>query len=245
MTDTLADRGFKNYQASPYQLLTVRDVQRDEAAIIEVLSAIMAGELSNDMILLNYYKELPVSFGAEIDRIERGVVDMKVHKVQLIAMLLQQMTFIKSEHLPYCVIAKVLKVKKAGNLALLTQFAYVHIPSEQRMYVRVTVLDKVEAFFRSELQEVSGTIVDISYGGVAILASGDSDLRENAKGLATLCLPDTTLEVPGTLLRIEGHYSSRKYVIRLEMDEKSEKVVSRFIFHEQIGILRELKDMSG
>ncbi len=245
MTDTLARSGFKGYQVNQYQLLTVRDVQKDEAAIIEVLSAIMAGEKSNDLVLLNYYKELPVSFGAGIERIDRGVVDMKVHKVQLIAMLLQQMTFIKSEHLPYCVIAKVLKVKKAESLALLTQFAYVHIPSEQRTYVRVTVLDKVQAFFRSDLLEVSGTIVDISYGGVAILVSGESDLKENANGLVTLCLPDATLDIPGTLLRIESHYASRKYVIRLEMDAKSEKIVSRFIFHEQIGILRELKDMSG
>ncbi len=231
------------YHSSQYQLLTVKDVQRDEAAIVEVFSAIMAEELANDLVLLNYYKELPVSFGATIERIDRGVVDVMVHKLQLVSMLQQKMTFIKSRHLPYCVIAKVLKAKKANNVAMLTQFSYVHIPSEQRMYVRVTVLDRIAAAFRSEQQEVKGTIADVSYGGVAILAPQENVMKENARGIATLYLPTGTLEIPGTLLRVDEQQAVKKFVIRLAMDAKSEKMISKFIFEEQIGILRELKDM--
>src|ERR1039457_3841383 len=136
-----------SYHSDQYQLLHVKDPQKDEAAIIEVLSAIMSDELSNDLVLLNYYKEIPVSFGATIERIEGGVVDVMVHKLQIVAMLTQKMTFIKSKHLSHCVIAKVLKVKREESVALLTQFSYVNIQSEQRMYVRVTVVGKVEAVF--------------------------------------------------------------------------------------------------
>jgi hypothetical protein len=234
-----------SYHSNQYQLLTVKDLQQDEAAIIKVLSAIMANELGNDLVLLNYYKELPVSFGATIERIEGGVVDMMVHKLQLVSMLQQKLTFIKSGHLPHCVIANVLKVKKGDNLAMLTQFSYVQIPSEQRMYVRVSVLDKVIAIFRSEFQEVSGTISDVSYGGVAIMAPRESLMADDAKGIVTLCLPATTLEIPGTLLRVDEQHSAKKFIIKLEMDPKSEKIISQFIFQEQTGILRELKDMCG
>ena len=243
MANLFSSREMTGYLTSKYQLRTVKDVQKDEAAIIEVLEAIRDNRLSNDLVLLNYYKELPISFGANIERVERGVADLAVHKLQAVSMLMQMMTFIKSEHLPYCVIAKVLKVKKAENIALLTQFSYVHIPSEQRMYVRVTVLDRIEAFFRCGQQEVRGTIDDISYGGVAILSSQESALAGNEKGMVTLCLPATSVEIPGILLRVDHQQQDRRYVIRLEMDPKSEKILSQFIFQEQIGILRELKDM--
>jgi len=233
----------KSYLPNHYQLLTVKDIQKDEAAILEVLSAITANELSNDLVLLNYYKEIPISFGATIEHIDRGVVDMRVHRLQAVSMQMQKSTFVKSDHLPYCVIAKVLRIKKEESLALLTQFSYVHIPSEQRTYVRVTVLEKVDAFFCSDKQEVSGTIVDISYGGVAILASQETFLKENAKGMVTLCLPSAKLELPGSFLRVDEQYDLKKYIIKLEMDPKSEKIISQFIFKEQIEILRELKDM--
>jgi c-di-GMP-binding flagellar brake protein YcgR len=234
----------KNYHAEQYQLLTVKDVRKDDAAIIEVMSAIMANELSNDLVLLNYYNEIPVSFGATIERIDRGVVDIMVHRLQAVAMQMQAMTFIKSSHLPYCVIAKVLKVKREESLAMLTQFSYVKIPSEQRMYVRVKVLGRFEAVFSSDEEEVRGTIGDISYGGVAILAPQGRYIRENTKGMVTLCLPNTKLDIPGTFLRVDEQHRLNKYIIKLEMDPKSEKIISHFIFQEQIGILRELKDMS-
>lgn len=237
--------GVKSYLPTHYQLLTVRDVQKDEAAILEVLSAIKADELSNDLVLLNYYKEMPISFGATIESIDRGVVDMRVHRLQAVSIQMQKSTFVKSDHLPHCVIAKVLRIKKEESLALLTQFSYVHIPSEQRKYVRVMVLEKFDACFCRDNQEVvRGTIGDISYGGVAILAQQETYLRENSKGKVTLCLPSVKLELPGTFLRIDEQHALKKYIIKLEMDPKSEKIISQFIFKEQIEILRELKDMS-
>jgi hypothetical protein len=224
-------------------LLTVKDVQQDESAIIDVLSAIKADELSNDLVLLNYYKEIPVSFGATIERIEGGVVDMIVHRLQAVSMQMEMTTFIKSDHLRYCVIAKVLKVKKRERLAFLTQFAYVHIPAEQRMYVRVKVLGRVEAVFCCDNQEVIGTVSEISCGGVAILAPQENDIKENAKGIVTLSLPAAKLNIPGTFLRVEEQSGLHKYIIKLETDSKSEKIISQFIFHEQIVILREMKNM--
>ena len=131
--------GVKSYHSDQYQLLTVKDLRKDEAAIMEVLSAIMTDELPNDLVLLNYYNEIPVSFGATIERVDHGVVDIIVHRLQAVAMRMQKMTFIKSQHLPYCVIAKVLKVNREECLALLTQFSYVRIPPEQRTFVRVKV----------------------------------------------------------------------------------------------------------
>ena len=168
---------------------------------------------------------------------------MVVHRLQAVSMQMEMSTFIKSDHLPYCAIAKVLKVKKRENLAYLTQFAYVHIPAEQRMYVRVKVLGKFETVFCSDNQEVSGTVCEISCGGVAILAPQVNDIKENAKGMVTLSLPAAELNVPGTFLRVDEQRGLHKYIVKLETDPKSEKIISQFVFHEQIGILREMKNM--
>jgi hypothetical protein len=236
-------KGVELYSPNQYQLLTVKDVQRDEAAIIEVLSAIMNDKIPNDLELLNYYREVPVSFGATVEFIERGVVDMTVHKLQSVTMLLQNMTIIKSRHLPHCVIARVLKIYRKRNLALLNQFSYVHIPAEQRVYVRVIVSDRVEASFHAEGEEVRGTISDFSYGGVAILAPPGSLLKENARGIITLSLPDSEIDVPGIFLRACDSNPFKIYIFKLESDKKNERIISQFIFGQQVKILRELKEM--
>jgi len=83
-----------------FQLVTVDDLQQDESAILGVLSAIRDGRLPNDIKLLNYYRELPVSFEASIECLERGVVDMRVHDRQAAAMLIEKETFIKATTWP-------------------------------------------------------------------------------------------------------------------------------------------------
>jgi len=224
------------------KLLTVEDVHKDEAAIISVLSAIMDNKLQNDIKFLNYYRELPVSFAASVVAVDRGVVEMKVHEMQIASMLVQKATFIRSIHFPHGVIANVLRIRKQRCLAYLTQFSYARIHADQRIYVRVKVSDKIDAAFHNEQHLVRGRIEDISFSGVAIKTPKGSILEENIKGMVSICLPDAKLEVPGKLLKKQGE---DVYVFELEIDTKSEKIISQFIFQQQSQIIRELKDLCG
>jgi len=225
-----------------YTLLTVKDVQKDEASIIDVLTAIKEKRLPNDITLLNYYRELPVNFPASIEAIDRGVVQMKVHEMQLASMLIQKKTFIKSSHLPYGVIANVVRLNKTNYVAYLTQFSYVRIHADQRIYVRVKVTGKYDAAFYSDTDLVRGHIEDISFSGVAIKASKGSILDESIEGKISLYLPGKKLEVPGKLLKIQ---EEGIYVFVLEVNEKSENVLSHFIFQQQCQIIRELKEITS
>lgn len=223
-------------------LLTVKDVRRDEASIIEILSAIQDHKLPNDITLLNFYREMPVSFAASIESIDRGVVQMKVHEMQVASMLAQKATFIRSGHLPHGVIANVLRLRKQTCLAYLTQFSYVRIQADQRIYVRVKVSGKIDAAFSNDKHLVRGRIEDISFRGVAIKAPNGSVLEENAKGTVSIWLPDAKLDVPGKLLKMQD---KDLYVFELESDDKSEQALSQFIFQQQSQIIRELKDICG
>lgn len=226
-----------------YKLLNVGDVRKDEASIIEVLTAIKNNKLTNDLRMLNYYKEVPVSFGAAIDYIDRDVVEMTVHQLQATSMLSQNITLLKSRHFKHDVLAKVFKVRRESNIVFLTQFAYVQILSERRSNVRVQVTEKVAAAFQCSKKLLSGTLDNISIAGAVILAREENWIEENAKGTLSLSLPGGRLDVHGRFLRVLGDSASRKYVFELETDSKSEGIISKYIFHIQGDIIRELKDI--
>lgn len=226
-----------------YKLLNVGDVRKDESSIIEVLTAIKNKKLTNDLRLLNYYKEVPVSFGAAIDYIDRDVVELTVHQLQASSMLSQNVTLLKSSHFKHDVLAKVFKVKRESNIVFLTQFAYVQILSERRRNVRVQVADKVTAAFRCSQKVLSGTLDNISVAGAVILPREENGLEENTKGTLSLALPGGGLDVHARFLRVLGDSASRKYVFELDTDSKAEGIISKYIFQIQGDIIRQLKDI--
>ena len=44
-------------------------------------------------------------------------------------------------------------------------------------------------------------------------------------------------------MKVHDEESTRKYVFELELDTKSERLMSQFIFKQQSRIIRELKDL--
>lgn len=221
-----------------YQLVTVADIQKDEESILEILST-----GNNHIKLLNYYRELPVSFDGSIDFSDRGVVEMKIHDLQAAAMMIEKEVFIKCKGLPYDVIAKVMKIRKNTRSAFLTSFHYVIITAERRVSVRVRVSEKYDAAFHFNNQLIQGSIEDISFSGLSINTPKGISLEDNSTGTVTIALPATMLEVTGKLLKVDHDDSSDKFIIELELDTKSEQCISKFIFAQQSGIIRELKDL--
>jgi len=225
-----------------YNLVTVDDAWKDEQKIIEVLSAIMNDELSDDLMLLNYHKEVPISFKSSIKYVDQGLIEISVHKLQGIVMGMQKETLIKSEHLPHAVIAKVQRIDANSNLAFLNQFCFVNIPSDRRKYVRVQISCKLEANFSCNQKSIHGTIRDISIGGIAILAQVANDIEINKVGMVRLVLSGTSAEIPGKLLRISDENDKKKYAVELETGSKYEGLISRLITQQQGEIIRELKE---
>ncbi|HOP40929.1 MAG TPA: PilZ domain-containing protein [Geobacteraceae bacterium] len=221
-----------------YQLVTVETIQKDEETILEFLSS--AG---NDIRLLNYYRELPVSFDASVVHCDRGVVEINIHDLQAAAMMGQKDVFIKCKVLPHDVIAKVMKIRKPSKTALLTDFHYIIISAERRVCVRVRVSEHYEVTFRHENRLIHGVIEDISFSGLSFSTPKEVALEENIEGLVSISLSDIVLELRGKILKASHNASSANFVIELELDGKSEKLISQFIFAQQSQIIRELKEL--
>ncbi len=228
-----------------YQQLTVRNPQEDNAEIIKALSVIRYNNLLNDLMLLNYYNEMPISFGAAVEHIENGIVVMAVHSFQAVSMMMQNMTFIKSSLLPHWVLANVLKIDRENNLAYLALYSYVHNPSDRRMHVRMKLPETVEASFHGSTQEVPGAVREISFGGVAIVAPQEKVLKEKEKGMVSLLLPDEKLEIPGVFLHYQEANSLKRHIFQFKMNAKSKQVFSDFIYQQQSKIMGELKKMAA
>jgi hypothetical protein len=221
-----------------YQLITVDDIRKDEDSILEALSATEKG-----IKLLNYYKELPVSFDATMKHNDRGVVEMNIHELQAAAMMIEKEVFIKCDSLPHDAIAKVLKIHKLSGSALLANFHYAVITAERRVCVRVRVSEKFDATFRYDNRLVHGLIEDISFSGLSISAPKGMSLEENSKGMVSIALSSTRLDLSGKLLKVDQGDSATRFIIELEMDTKSERHISQFIFAQQSKIIRELKEL--
>jgi|ERR1039457_662678 c-di-GMP-binding flagellar brake protein YcgR len=229
---------------SLYQLLTDEDVRRDEAAILRRLTAIAAEKRANEVKLLNYYKEVPITTGASIESVDRGVVEMTVNKLQAAAMLKQKMTFIKSPHLAHNVTAKVERVQMDKNRVFLSQFSYAAIRAERRKSARVKINAKREATFRVGKVMLTGLIRDISIGGVSIITPKGVIFPPNVKGTVSLSLGLLSkIFLPARLIRVDDDDSgSNFFAFEMEMDAKNEKILTKFIFEQQRIILTELKD---
>lgn len=225
-----------------YHLFTVDDVQKDEAAILDVLHKIHDGRLKNDLRVLNYYKEIPVSYNATISDIEDGMVEMDVHQHQAVVMYVEKILFLKSEHFAHDVIARVYKSNINKCIGLLNNFSYVQIKAERRRFVRVQVKDLVPVNFRRSDKNLNGRLMDISIGGLSIECDENVTLEPETAGILTAELPSGKLEMPGRVIKIVPHDDKYLYVFEIEASARIETVISQYIFQKQVEIIRELKD---
>jgi hypothetical protein len=226
-----------------YQIVPVGTAQTDSDAILATLQAIKDGQLVNDLRLLNYYHEIPVSYGATVDFIEGDMVDFGVHQHQAVVMKLEKSTIIKSRHFPHEVIANVFRSDITRCLVTLTKFAYGVVRAERRRFVRVAVTDAVDVVFLTDTATISGRMTDISVGGVSIRQEQECGAIDvGCRGIARLSLQGTPLEMPARLIKILADAGQFKYVFELDTSSREEAVISRFIFQRQVEIIRELKD---
>lgn len=226
-----------------YQIVPVGTAQTDSDAILATLKAVKDGQLANDLRLLNYYHEIPVSYGATVDFIEGDMVDFGVHQHQAVVMRLEKSTIIKSRHFPHEVIANVFRADITRCLVTLTKFAYGVVRAERRRFVRVAVTEAVDVVFRTDTATIGGRMTDISVGGISIQQEKESGAIDvGCQGVARLSLLGTPLEMPARLIKILSEDGQFKYVFELDTSSREEAVISRFIFQRQVEIIRELKD---
>jgi hypothetical protein len=228
-----------------YHLVTVEDGKSDDAAILKVFSAIATGRLKCDLKLLNYYDEVPVSYGSTMISVNNDSVELAVHENQAVIMKHDMSTLIKSKHFHnklgvHCYATYVNVPKK---IVILHNFAYAQIRAERREAVRVKVRKKLSVKFSCESVNIEGCMVDISAIGISLNTDLGSATLTEQSGLLYFALNGTPLAVPGSFVRsITKESGGHICIFQMKPDRKSDSIIGQFIYQRQVEIIQLLKE---
>lgn len=227
-----------------FHLVTLEDGQKDNNAIIKTFKDIQTGSIPCDVKLLNYYREIPVSFGATITNVMDDRVDMNVHQNQAVVMKHAKQTLIKCEYFPngLGVHSYVAMTNVNSGRAILTRFAYAQIAAERRGAVRVEIDFPLEGGFAAPGGALVGNVADISVTGASLDLSIKPAVDIAVEGEFVCLLPNGRIKVPARFLKSFETEKGYRVVVTFAPDNKLELLISQFIFSLQVEIIRELKD---
>ncbi|GFO58693.1 pilus protein PilZ [Geomonas silvestris] len=228
-----------------YQKIELAGPEADQQEILSCLAEIRAGRLVNDLKLVNYYREIPVSYSADVLTVEETSVEFLVHQIQAVAISLEKVTVLKSDHFKRPVIATVNYVNIEKSRIVLSGFSYATIRADRRMSVRVALIELIRVTFRTEETSTSGHLLDISLTGVSIQVDQDPGIELSEQGELTVGLPAGSIAFPASLLKVVPMTSGTRLVFEVELDRASEVSISQFIFKRQVEIIKELKEHPG
>lgn len=225
-----------------YQRVQFKDEDTDSAEIVGILAAMKQGKIPNDIKLLNYFKEIPVSYGATLLTVEETSAEFQVHQIQAVVMAEEKVTVLKSAAFRRDVLANVTYVNVGKSRIVLSRFSYAVVRADRRMSVRVELTDPIFASFVSPSGEASGRLNDMSLTGICINAPNDPGIPISELGNLTVILPIGTISLPATLLKVTHQEDGFRLAFQLEASRETEKHISRYIFQRQVEIIKELKD---
>lgn len=230
-----------------YQRLQLNDEERDRAEIIATLAAMQSGQLHNDLRLLNFYREVPVSYGAELLTIEENRhIELLVHQVQAVAIEQEKLTVLKSRHFRRDVAATASYVNVEKSRVVLTNLGYTLVRADRRMSVRVQLGETVRAWFSApDTETVAGRLHDMSLSGMSMNVPHDPRLPLSQKGELSIALPEGTIAITASLLKTIVGDGTCRLVFEIEPTRAEELSISQYIFQRQVEIIKELKDHPG
>ena len=228
-----------------YQRIRVAGETQDSDQILATLAAIQAGKLKNDLKLLNFFREIPVSYAATVEGVEENHAELLVHQIQAVVISFEKVTVLKSSHFPQDVIANANYVNVEKSTVVLSSFGYALVRADRRMSVRVELSEPIYASFSSLEATAIGRLHDMSLTGISIQVQQDPGIALSQKGELAVTLPIGTITVPASLLKVLPVADGYRLVFEIEATRATELSISQYIFRRQVEIIKELKDHPG
>ncbi|HBG07570.1 MAG: pilus assembly protein PilZ [Geobacteraceae bacterium GWC2_58_44] len=228
-----------------YQTIKLAGEKEDGAQIIAILAAIREGRLKNDLKLLNFFREIPVSYGASVESVEENFAELLVHQIQAVVISFEKVTVLKSSHFPKDVIANANYVNIEKSRIVLSSFSYAIVRADRRMSVRVELSEPIYASFTASGQTAGGRLHDMSLTGISINIPEEPGFTLSENGELAVTLPIGTITVPASLLKVLTVDDGFRMVFEIEATRATELSISKYILQRQVEIIRELKDHPG
>lgn len=228
-----------------YQRIQVAGEVEDGKQILATLSGILTGRLDNDLKLVNYFRQVPVSYGASVLTVEEDSAEFTVHQIQAVVIAQEKVTVLKSRHFHRDVIAQVNYVNVVKSRIVLSGFSYAVVRADRRMAVRVELSDPIQATFNAAGASVSGKLFDMSLTGISIAVPADPGIPLSETGELSVTLPNEIITVPASLLTIKQGADGCRLIFEIEATRAAELCISQYIFKRQVEIIKELREHPG
>jgi hypothetical protein len=227
----------------------IRGTEHEDSLVISQFMKDMVGK---QFRLLNYYKEIPVSYDAKLLNVENDMAEFEVHEYQAKVIEIDRKALIYRHELSQHqedMSCEVFYVNASKKKAILCKFGYAKIRSSLRRFVRVTLDRPVLADLIIKDDIINATVRDISLGGASFTLASRDLLAPGLELNMFLKLPDSfsgaVMEVglSATVIAIKGNTAPYTCIVEFQPEKHSQQHISYFINQRQVEIIKELKEL--
>ncbi len=219
-----------------------------------VITQFLQGMVGKQFSLLNFYKEIPVSYDATLLSVENGMAEFSVHEYQAKVINMEKKTLIYSHEMspfPEDVIGEAFYVSSVKKRVILCNFGYARIRSVLRRFVRVQLDNPVEAELLFEGDILKGNVIDLSLGGAAITTMSADLLVPGLDVNMFLKLPavnnnsSSEVGMSATIVKVVGESAPYTCIIEFHAEKHSQQQIAYYINQRQVEIIKELKEIDS
>lgn len=233
-----------------YSTRIQKSFDEDQADILSIIKAEIDKSFNLEVQLINYYRGLPVSYKARVVGIDKNALDLDVAPEQAVAMSTERYTLIRSKMFKYPILAKAQYVSVKHKAVSLRKLCYVEILAERRMHIRLELDPPIKAVFNSSSGIIRGKLIELSMGGAVMSVTQPFNEVIGEDNILSIMVPDTeqntvyNIKMPSTLVDVaDGSNKARHIRLSLSADDRiSDRVISKYLYHRQVDIIRELKE---
>lgn len=230
-----------------YAPKTITSKMDDEQAILYLLKQLCAKKNLSVVRLTNIYKEIPVENNAEIIEVRGARVLISTNELQLAAINLCGETLIGFKDFPAFIFGRLENYDVLRSIVTFCDLSYAVLYINARSALRVRLQRPLSVIVRADNNMISGSILDISYGGCCIntLTTVGLDLS-NRVTLKLKLLDMTTSQIIEAdiiceVVRCDNSHRPFKVALSFIHSKQSEEVLSTFINQRQMEIVKELR----
>ena len=232
-----------------YEQIVRGTAHEDSLVILQKLKE----QIGKKFSFLNYYKEIPVTYGAKLLSVENEMAEFEVHEYQAKVIKLEKkalLTTRATNGFLHDVFGEAFYANSAKSRVILCKFSYARILSVNRRYVRVRLDRKVSAELISDADVMQGKIIDLSLGGAAIVVDTKEQLVPGSEHNLFLKLPDSMntikeIGLAATVVSVLDDTPPYTCVFEFHPDHHSQQQIAYFINQRQVEIIKELKELKS
>jgi len=217
--------------------------------IMSIFNLIKSGKAPDDLMLLNYYKGVPISYKTSLVDMDQDTVTLTLHPNQGVVMGKTLKTFIASCNFRKHILADVFILTPRQQEVSLRNFIFTEVLSTRRNYIRIDMDEPTDIKLTIDNKVVIGKLLDISLVSVAVALPDNIEIEHGTTVGLKMRLPApggiTFVDMSAEAVffkKIDTLHCS-KHIFLLKESKLNEPILSQYMVQRQMEIMKEIKEL--